>query len=208
MKKKISLIILIVLLIIVSLLIANFIRNYNIIKNITEYSSSMNDNISNYYLKINNSSSNDDNSKFTNEYYYKDKILLQKTTFMGENSSIWYNFNTGEIENIKNDTINTDETSNNNISKAYNQNIDIYKNVLFSHNIKDIILNYALKPISLKDNCYKIVIKDSNTTNEYYINKDSKLIEKLIIKNENETTENDYELKLNCVTDEDVKKPI
>ncbi len=204
MKKKILKIIFILLLILVILLIVNLIRNYSIVKNIVDYTSSLNDDISNYYFKIEGEGDVED-EKFTSEYYYKDGILLIKTSFMDDESIVWRDFNTGEVETLTNDT--DSEVSHSLVTEPYDDKLNIYNLALFSYNTRDVILNYIFKPITSENNCYKIVVKESDKINEYYINKDSKLIEKLTIKSEEGITKHTYEFKMDCVTDDDVRKP-
>lgn len=204
MKSKVLKIIIILLLVLVILFVVNLVRNYIILSDITDYSLSLKDNVSNYYFKYDIKGSSD-TEEAIEEYYYKDGIMLTKRTFSGEEIITWYNFNTNEYETIGNEELNT-EVSN---TEIYNEE-NIYELALFSYNVSDVIFDYLFKPITFTDNCYKIVVDDV----EYYINKDTKLIERktseekeLTETMKQENTEATYELRIDCVTDEDVERP-
>lgn len=201
MKKKIIMILFILLAILFIIFIINLVRNYIIIKDIVDYNSTLKDNISNYYFKYEILGEND-NNKTVAEYYYKDRIMLLKLRFMDTETINWYNFNTNEYE-----IENKEET--NNALGVYNEE-NIYNLALFPYEVKDVVLDYLFKPITCENNTYKIKINNT----EYYINKDTKIIEKIISQKKDvnntitqEKTETSYELKTNCITDKDVEKP-
>lgn len=204
MKNKILKLILIVFVILIILFAVNLLRNYIITKDIIEYS--LGDNISNFYFKYETTDKSSDN-KVVGEYYYKDGILLEKLVNLDEEIINWYNFNTSEYET----TVESSDEEIIDYDKEY-ENTKIYELSLLSnkYTIKDILLNYMFKPITSEDNCYKLTIDDK----EYYINKDTKLIEKSISSTEKtneyvtqESTETVYEFKIDVVTDTDVEKP-
>ena len=180
MKKRVFKIILALVLILVILFVVNLVRNYMILKDIMDYSSSLKENgYSNYYFKI-HINDGDYETEIISEYYYKDNVMLMKHSFK-DNETIDPNY--------------------------------IYTVALLStkSDLKGVLLNYMFKPIMIENNCYKI--KLNNT--EYYINKDTKMIEKSISEAQEmndtmsiEKTETLYELKTDCVTDKDVERPI
>ena len=209
MKKRVFKIILALVLILVILFVVNLVRNYMILKDIMDYSSSLKENgYSNYYFKI-HINDGDYETEIISEYYYKDNVMLMKHSFMDNETIDWFNFNTNEYEMINNGETSVD----NNLFEIYEEPNYIYTVALLStkSDLKGVLLNYMFKPIMIENNCYKI--KLNNT--EYYINKDIKMIEKSISEAQEmndtmsiEKTETLYELKTDCVTDKDVERPI
>lgn len=204
MKNKILKIIIIILLVLVILLLTNLVRNYIVLKSIENTVSNLKENMSNYHFKFEGKGDSDDEGIML-DCYYKDGIALIKNNFMNNEYITWLNIKTKEVEGLRNGEIINDEMKNDFLDGSIGE-LDMYNLMFFSYDAKNIMLDYIFKPILIKDNYYKIVVKTSRAINEYYINKDSKLIEKLIIKGDNGITEHTYELKRDMVTDKDVER--
>lgn len=203
MKSKVAKIILIVLLIIIVLIVINLIRNYSIIKEISNSNEKFEENIGKmknfYLLKETKSSSKDGYMNVKTEVYYKDAIYLEKVEGNvndEKNTTItWYDYNNKNGIRISNNT--EEEISVNDIPKISNL-LDIYK--ISNENIINVLFSkYLFVPISIKENSY--VFNDSGTIT--YINKDNKLIKKSIGKDIQKT----QKFNEGIVQDTDVEKP-
>ena len=203
MKNKTTKIIFIVLLIIIILIIINLIRNYSIIKEISNSNERFKENIgkiNNFYLlKETKSSSEDGYMDVKTEVYYKDAIYLEKVEGnVNDEKNItitWYDYNNKNGIRISNNT--EEEISVNDIPKISNL-LDIYK--ISNENIINVLFSkYLFVPISIKENSY--VFNDSGTIT--YINKDNKLIKKSIGKDIQKT----QKFNEGIVQDTDVEKP-
>ena len=203
MKNKTTKIIFIVLLIIIILIIINLIRNYSIIKEISNSNERFKENIgkiNNFYLlKETKSSSEDGYMDVKTEVYYKDGTYLEKVDG-NENDEknitiTWYDYNNKNGIRISNNT--EEEISVNDIPKISNL-LDIYK-ISNENIIKVLFSKYLFVPISIKENSY--VFNDSGTIT--YINKDNKLIKKSIGKDIQKT----QKFNEGIVQDTDVEKP-
>ena len=203
MKNKTTKIIFIVLLIIIILIIINLIRNYSIIKEISNSNERFKENIgkiNNFYLlKETKSSSEDGYMDVKTEVYYKDGTYLEKVDGnVNDEKNItitWYDYNNKNGIRISNNT--EEEISVNDIPKISNL-LDIYK-ISNENIIKVLFSKYLFVPISIKENSY--VFNDSGTIT--YINKDNKLIKKSIGKDIQKTQKFNEEI----VQDTDVEKP-
>ena len=203
MKSKVAKIILIVLLIIIVLILINLIRNYSIIKEISNSNERFKENIgkiNNFYLlKETKSSSEDGYMDVKTEVYYKDGTYLEKVDGnVNDEKNItitWYDYNNKNGIRISNNT--EEEISVNDIPKISNL-LDIYK--ISNENIINVLFSkYLFVPISIKENSY--VFNDSGTIT--YINKDNKLIKKSIGKDIQKT----QKFNEGIVQDTDVEKP-
>ena len=203
MKNKTTKIIFIVLLIIIILIIINLIRNYSIIKEISNSNERFKENIgkiNNFYLlKETKSSSEDGYMDVKTEVYYKDGTYLEKVDGnVNDEKNItitWYDYNNKNGIRISNNT--EEEISVNDIPKISNL-LDIYK--ISNENIINVLFSkYLFVPISIKENSY--VFNDSGTIT--YINKDNKLIKKSIGKDIQKT----QKFNEGIVQDTDVEKP-
>lgn len=209
MKSKLKISIIIILIIICALILLNGFRNYFIIKGIMSTNLEFEQNfssISNFHYTHNSNSTTESNyMKTSAEIFYKDGILLEKTTITVDgkttNQTGWYNFNTNE------GIISTD----NGIYEEYNgsyTDLDSICNTLLVYNentstnesLKNVLLNYLFRPILSENSCY--IFNDNET--KTYINKDSKLLTK-IISEKNHTVTQTFEK--NVVTDSDIAKP-
>ncbi len=203
MKNKTTKIIFIVLLIIIILIIINLIRNYSIIKEISNSNERFKENIgkiNNFYLlKETKSSSEDGYMDVKTEVYYKDGTYLEKVDGnVNDEKNItitWYDYNNKNGIRISNNT--EEEISVNDIPKISNL-LDIYK-ISNENIIKVLFSKYLFVPISIKENSY--VFNDSGTIT--YINKDNKLIKKSIGKDIQKT----QKFNEGIVQDTDVEKP-
>ena len=203
MKSKVAKIILIVLIIIIVLILINLIRNYSIIKEISNSNEKFEENIGKmknfYLLKETKSSSKDGYMNVKTEVYYKDAIYLEKVEGNvndEKNTTItWYDYNNKNGIRISNNT--EEEITVNDIPKISNL-LDIYK-ISNENIIKVLFSKYLFVPISIKENSY--VFNDSGTIT--YINKDNKLIKKSIGKDIQKT----QKFNEGIVQDTDVEKP-
>ena len=203
MKSKVAKIILIVLLIIIVLIVINLIRNYSIIKEISNSNEKFEENIGKmknfYLLKETKSSSKDGYMNVKTEVYYKDAIYLEKVEGnVNDEKNItitWYDYNNKNGIRISNNT--EEEISVNDIPKISNL-LDIYK--ISNENIINVLFSkYLFVPISIKENSY--VFNDNGTST--YINIENKLIKKSIGKGIEKT----QEFNEGIVQDTDVEKP-
>lgn len=204
MKSKVAKIILIVLLIIIVLILINLIRNYSIIKEISNSNEKFEENIGKmknfYLLKETKSSSKDGYMNVKTEVYYKDAIYLEKVEGNvndEKNTTItWYDYNNKNGIRISNNT--EEEITSNDIPKITSL-IDIYDKLSNQDIAKALFSKYLFMPISVKENCY--VFNDNGTST--YINIENKLIKKSIGKGIEKT----QEFNEGIVQDTDVEKP-
>lgn len=192
MKKNILKYIVIILAIIVILLIANNIRNYMIIsKMINTEMQTRKLECNNYYHQI---LVREHNSQklfaVTEEFLLGDKYE-KRTYFVGKLQVSQVNVTTEEVEKDGYSSISSDDAINV-VKERIKEGFYLVDDKL----LKEILGNYIIKPIILKNNYYVVEFKYANKT--IYINKDSYLIE-MVKQNDtvqtrllNVVTENDF----------------
>jgi hypothetical protein len=214
--KKVLKILIIILIVLVILLILNAIRNYKILKEVFETEKKFLINNQNFYFELKENLENGEQGYISSKSYYKDGILNKISIWNNENSNeITYNiYWQSESEKIfyEVEISSKDENTKKEYTKSkYNEKIlEDLKLRLSTLKISALgNLNLYMKAnlfnfIISEDNCYKIAYTNGKN---YYVNKDTGLIEKSIYKNSEGTKYiSEYKYSENTVTDKDVER--
>lgn len=193
--KKILRIILVIIGILIVLLLINAIRNFIIVrksqKNIEQYSSS-----NNYHIEI--TSDIKDNVQLTTNYYKKDdkQLVIMDRNQNGENTKVSI-YKVGENTNVFYDTPTEKKVQ---LGSEVFIDVSIYNNLETESNWQTFLAgifakittkNYKGKDCYLIKNYMSPISLNGKDKNEYYIEKDTGLCDKIII--DDTTTERKYE---------------
>lgn len=199
MKKNVFRIIIFIIIIFIILVAINVIRNYLILKSISDNSNNIESQLNNYYYEetLVGSSNNTSISSKVEEYSYNGIYLVKSYVNNELNSTIWYDSNADKGFSIDNNNVqNTD------INKVF---LDDYKNLLLFNNnnlnsdISTILSQTIFMPILKENNRYVISAYDG----KFYVNKDTSLIEEISSNNTTKT----FSFEGGVVTAEDVERP-
>lgn len=206
MKNKAIKIILIVLVIVILLALINIIRNYSIIKEIRDANIEFKENFSKVtnfsLLKETKSTGESGYMNVKIEIYYKDGIYLDKEEGNINDTKAtvitWFDYNTQQGIKIHDNTEEEVESKDMDSSKGITL-INTLDEITDKDVFETLFTRYLFKPIVVKEDCY--IFSDDGT--DTYVNKETKLVKKVIGENISET----QEFKEGVVKDTDVEKP-